>query len=398
MNIPKHIKDSLKRHNKPVALILGKYITTGLGVSRSLGEKKIPTFWLDCNPYQAGFLSKYCYGIISPDSKKSEKKFINFLISIGNELKNKGVLFPIGDIEVISILKNKEKLSQYFHIPIADFKITNILLDKKIFYSKLKKLNITYPKTYISENLSDIKKIVKKVAYPCIVKPSNSEYFRAVFNNKFFWAENKKQLLKGYKKAVTKKIDVMIQEIIPGDSRCMYGLNAYFNKKSNAYGMFIYRRIREFPHKSGNGVFIEKSKGKEFNEIVTELVKKIKFYGILDAEFKIDPRNKKINLIEVNPRCWMQVSLPQKYGINLPYAAYLDAIGKKIKDNNSKNKSIKWVFAYQDFLAAYQDMKNHDLSLLEWLSTYRGKKEYAVFSWKDPLPFFRFIRKRDYYY
>jgi predicted ATP-grasp superfamily ATP-dependent carboligase len=250
----------------------------------------------------------------------------------------------------------------------------------------------------VPKDLCELKKTRKKINYPCIVKPKNSEYFRDTFNKKFFRADSKTQLIKKYEKAISKGQDVLIQEIIPGDARCMYGLNAYFDKKFNAYGMFVYRRIREWPPGSGNGVFIEKSIGKEFEEIVTTLIKEIKFFGILDAEFKIDPRNQKTNLIEINPRCWMQVSFPLKYGINLPYIAYLDAIGEKIKGTKIDDKNIKWVFGYQDMLAAFHELKKHNLSFLEWMYTYRGKKEYAIFDWKDPLPFFRYIRKTDYYY
>ena len=398
MIIPKNIHDSIRRMNKPVAFILGKYITTGLGVTRNLGEKKIPVLWIDYNPLQAGFLSKYCHGILSSDPKKSEKKFIDLLMLIGEELKDKGVLFPIGDTEVFTILKNEKKLKQYYNIPIAGYKKTKILLNKKIFYSELKKLNITHPKTYMPDDISDLKKIGKKINYPCIVKPKNSEYFRDAFNKKFFLAESKEQLIKKYKKAISKDQDVLIQEKIPGDARCMYGLNAYFDKNFNSYGMFIYRRIREWPPGSGNGVLIEKSMGKEFEEIVTGLIKAIKFFGILDAEFKIDPRNKKTNLIEINPRCWMQISFPSKYGLNLPYIAYLDAIGKKIKGTKMHDNKIKWVFGYHDILAAFHEMKKHELSFLEWMSTYKGKKQYAIFDWKDPLPFFRYLRKTDYYY
>ncbi len=398
MVISKKFHEMNNETNMPMAFILGKYIITGLGVSRSLGSKNIPVLWLDSNPNQAGFLSKYCHGLFCPDLKKNEKEYVDFLMTIGNKLNKKGVIFPIGDIEVLTILKNRKKLEKYFHIPIADLNITKLLIDKKIFYLTLEKHGISYPKTFILKDVSELKNIVKEINYPCIVKPANSEYFRHEFNAKFFIASSSQQLLQMYNKAISKNLKVMIQEIIPGNAGCMYGLNAYYDKKFNSNGVFVYRRIREWPFISGNGVYIEKFEYSELEKIITTLVKKIKFYGILDAEFKMDPRDNKLNLIEINPRCWMQISFPFIYGINLPYIAYSDAIGIDFDISNIQKNHVKWLFAFHDILSAINDMKNHRLSLIDWISSYKGKKDYAIFSWKDPLPFFRYICKINYYY
>jgi predicted ATP-grasp superfamily ATP-dependent carboligase len=393
MVLSKKYKDIINKTNKPIAFILGKYIVTGLGISRSFGIHKIPVFWLDSNPEQVGFLSRYCHGIHCPELMNNDREYVDFLTSIGKKLNNKGVLFPITDLEVSAILKNRNILEQYFHIPIANFNITNLLIDKKNFYSTLEKYGISYPKTYFLNDTSDLKKYTNEIKYPCIVKPTRSEIFRRNFKTKFFMVDSSKQLLQSFKKANSKDLKVMIQEYIPGHARYMYGFNAYYDKKFHPHGQFVYRRIRQWPPYSGNGVFIEKHENSEFEKIVTDLVKKIKFYGILDAEFKIDSRDNKINLIEINPRCWMQVSFPLQYGINLPLMAYLDAIGKDFKTENIEKKQVKFLFTIQDFYAAVHDMKNHKLTLIEWLSSYKGKKEYAIFSWTDPLPFFKYLWK-----
>ena len=105
----------------------------------------------------------------------------------------------------------------------------------------------------------------------------------------------------------------MVQEIIPGDAKTSYGLNAYYDKKSNPHGIFIYRRIREWPHGFGNGCYIEKVDFPEIKDFVNSFIQKIGFHGIIDAELKLDSRDKKINFIEINPRIWMQVSLSHIY-------------------------------------------------------------------------------------
>jgi len=93
----------------------------------------------------------------------------------------------------------------------------------------------------------------------------------------------------------------------------------------------MYRRIREWPHCYGNGCMIESIVEPELEEITTKLVKKIGYHGIVDAEFKKDLKDNKFKIIEINPRCWMQNGFPTSCGINFPYMAYMDAIGKKFE-------------------------------------------------------------------
>ena len=92
----------IKQSEKPLAFVLGKYMTTGLGVCRCLGSANIPIIWLDSSSKQIGFSSKYCIGKKCPDPRDSEKAYVNMLLEIGEQLGNKAILFPIGDIEVFA--------------------------------------------------------------------------------------------------------------------------------------------------------------------------------------------------------------------------------------------------------------------------------------------------------
>ena len=378
----------LKKIDKPIAFVLGRYLTGGLGVVRNLGRNRVPVIWLDSNPKQIGFLSKYCKGIICPHPKNNLEEYIDFLINIGKKLNFKGVLLPIGDIEVYAVLKNRKLLENYYHIPMADFEVTQKLLDKKIFYKTLQNLKIEHPKTYFPKDVSEVEKMGQKISYPCILKPSYSAHFVLDFKSKLFRVKSSKQLIQSYKKAKSKNHDVVIQEIIPGQTKNMHGFNAYYDRSFAPYGVFMYRRIREWPHDFGNGCFIESIKIPELEGIISLLVKKIKYYGIVDAEFKKDLRDNKFKLIEINPRCWMQNSLPTRTGVNIPYMTYLDATGNKIENTISAQIHMKWIFMPEDIYSSLKSMKKNKLTIKEWLNSLKGEKEYAVFSWDDPTPFF----------
>ena len=107
-------------------------------------------------------------------------------------------MFPIGDIETLAILKDKSKLEKYYHIPIADLKITELMLNKYLFYQTLEKLNIEHPKTYFPKDITDLEEICKKISYPCILKPYFSAIFVINFKTKLFKVESKEQLIQLY--------------------------------------------------------------------------------------------------------------------------------------------------------------------------------------------------------
>ena len=98
--IPKKYTKFIKKTEEPIAFLLARYMTLDLGVIRSLGKKNIPTFVVSPKAKPTCSRSKYYKGTICPDPKKDEQKYVDFLLNLGEKLKNKGVLFPVGDIEL----------------------------------------------------------------------------------------------------------------------------------------------------------------------------------------------------------------------------------------------------------------------------------------------------------
>jgi predicted ATP-grasp superfamily ATP-dependent carboligase len=68
---------------------------------------------------------------------------------------------------------------------------------------------------------------------------------------------------------------------------------------------------------------------------------------------------------------------------------YCDAIGWPLPPGlEQKYGNAKWIYWRRDFQAALFYLRRGDLSLRGWWQSWRGKKKCAVFSWRDPVPFF----------
>jgi len=372
--------------NEPIATVLGCYVT-GLAVIRNLGRKKIPVVGLDPNPLQIGFFSKYCKGVECPDPQRQKKEFIKFLLEFGEELNEKAVLIPSADQYSLEILKNRKQLEKYYRFIMADEDISLKLINKLKFYETLEKYEIDYPKIYYPKDFDEIDEIINNIKFPCYIKPIYSCYFKKDFQAKMFIAKSCKELLFFYKKAKFRNHDVMIQECIPGAAENTYCLNAYFNKDFEPMGICTYKRIREWPPMRGCSCLIEKTSNSKLIEITSYLMKNIGYYGIIDAEFKKDPRDNKLKLIEINARSWMQIGLSAKCGIDHCYMAYMDSIGKDINLEMDDSNYTKWICLYDDLKASIIGAINNELTFKKWIKSFKGKKEYAFYSKDDMLPF-----------
>lgn len=380
----------ITRSNDPIAFILGIYPTSNLGAVRNLGRHGVPTVVLDIKKNQAAFYSKYTKGFVCPHPKYDEDAYIDFLIYLGAHLPEKGVLIPTGDTETLALLRHRSQLESYYHFTMDAYEKVNLFINKKLFYKYLEKHNIPHPKTYFPQDESDVKAASVELSYPCIVKPVYPTYFRFDFNTKLFIASSPQQLLSLCTKAHEKKHEVMLQEIIPGKADTMFGFNAYYDHHGAPHGMFEYQRIREWPLGFGNGCYIRHVEEPMLEDMTTSLIRKIDFYGIVDAEFKRDSRDGLFKFIEVNPRVWMQNGFPSRYGCNLPYIAYLDAVKKPLPENPLivHNHVVKWVYFLEDIQSVQAQMRAGSIRLRAILPAYYLRNEFALFAWDDPLPFF----------
>lgn len=67
---------------------------------------------------------------------------------------------------------------------------------------------------------------------------------------------------------------------------------------------------------------------------------------------------------------------------------YCDIFGLPLPKNvEQKYKDVKWIQIRTDLMSAFYYWKKGELTIKDWYKSIKGKKFYAVYSLKDPLPF-----------
>jgi predicted ATP-grasp superfamily ATP-dependent carboligase len=125
----------------------------------------------------------------------------------------------------------------------------------------------------------------------------------------------------------------------------------------------------------------------ELEETARKILRAMKYHGLSEVEFMLDPRDSKYKLLEVNARLWGWQSLAIAAGVDLPYLSYLDMLGEKISQNGFA-VGVKWIRLVTDVPTVMIELCKGRMTLNDYFRSLRGKKHFAVLSMAEPLPFF----------
>lgn len=372
-------------------IVIGGTGCNGLGIVRAFGKRRIPVVLLDSDDHDIIRYSKYAKTRIKCKSPEFENDFVKILLDFGKKIDKKMMIIPASDSEVIILSKHKHELEKYYCIPVPAYNIVEKLVNKKKFYKLLAEVDFPHPKTYFPENLTELREIGLKISYPFIIKPAYSLVFHREFGSKNFVVRSHKEFLLAIDKLRGKSLDVMIQEIIPGNE--IYMFYTYFNRKSEPIAVCGYDKIRQFPDDFGSGSFCKSNWRISPVKECIRLLQTIKYQGFAEPELKRDPRDGKYKLIEINARTTTQNRLSAACGVDMEYLAYLDVTGQLVKNQFKFLKNICWIDDLKDLLSLWSRLRLKQSSVREIIKTLGTRKVHSIFSWDDPVPFFIYAIK-----
>lgn len=376
---------------KAPALIFEGSSAPALGVARSLARNGVITYYVASKKNETVFSKYFKQCFFVPEIETSVRKAADFLVEFSKKYPLT-IVYPGSDLSCVTLACVRAELDkrarERFHFLLPGKQTLETLINKRKFYHSLSNQDIPFPTTYFPECLADVAKVGKETDYPVYLKPCLSEVFANVFKVKGFVAKSPEELIWHYKRAMEYGLDILIQEYVPGPDSLIFGINAYFDEKSDPLGLFAYRRIRGWPHDFGYCSLVESIAVSSVPEVgkLVEYLHQIGHHGLADAEFKKDPRDGKFKFLEVNPRVWFQNSFPTNCGINLDFIAYLDAIHDPTSCRTDYEIGAKWANFLSDFFSALDKVRKGELSISDWLSSLHRIDDWAYFASDDILP------------
>lgn len=373
----------------PVAIVYLSCYPAGFGVAKALADKGVKVITLDNNLNSVARYSRKFLSLYRPEIKNSED-LMRFLKDFAKDFKVKPVLCHAGDEDILTLAGNREELEKFIHLAIGR-KSSIDLIDKTRQYTILMDKGIPLPETIIASNRDDVFKRLNLIRYPCILKPAISTALRMKTGRKSLFCANQHELIKSAHFIQGLYDNFIIQEYIPGGNDRLYTFGSYISKSRTYRITFTGKKIRQFPPDFGTcrcGVSVHSD---DIEQIGMEVLDALNYDGMSQVEFKHDPRDGRLKVMEVNGRAWLWVSLAVACGVNIPFAAYCDAVGKEIPRFKQKREDVVWINLFEDLLNSIHGYRasgypDYSISFREWFRSIRGKKTHAFFSWDDPVP------------
>jgi D-aspartate ligase len=356
-----------------------------MALARSLGRQNIPV-WLISNDHPLPGWSRRVAKMIRWCGPK-DRGAVKALQKLGKQHRLDGfLLVPAADADIRFVSENKALLAKQFRIVLPDWDALATVVDKPLLYRRADELGIAVPKTYDFRSVED--SAAADIQFPVILKPDMGGGTDAFSKAKVVRADDRAAFLEIYRNAASLigLENVVVQELIPGGGRNQLSYAAlWFDGAPVA--AFTARRSRQFPVEFGyTSTFVEVVREPEVIEISERLLGSIGFTGLVEIEFKRDPRNGTLKLLDVNPRPWAWFGLASACGVDLGAMLWQKVTGQPVDAAKDATEGAAWMYLPRDLAAAAMLIGKRRLTPRDYLRSFASVRTWAVFDRTDPMP------------
>jgi predicted ATP-grasp superfamily ATP-dependent carboligase len=348
----------------PPALILGRGLTA-LGVLRLLGRRGVEAFvW----PPATDMVRRSRWYRAAPEgSVDPERDLAGFLDALPLE---RAVVIPTSDAWAMALAGlNDSPVAARFPACVPARSVLETLVDKRAFAEVLTAAGLPHPLTVPVATPGDLVRVPDDVIPRAFLKPHDSQRFFARFGVKAFRVASRAEAERRVEALSREGIGVVVQEYIPGPASEHYFVEGFADGRGGPLSAFGRRRLRMYPPDFGNSTcMVSVAPDAVADGIATmeRLVSLLGYRGIFSAEFKRDPRDGRLKLLEVNARPWWYVEFAGRCGVDVVAQYYDDALGRPALRPAAYAVGRELIFPYYDYHAVTLDGSPGPAALLAW--------------------------------
>jgi D-aspartate ligase len=359
----------------------------GLAIARSLGRRGVPVCVID-DEYSIARFSRFATHYVSVPSLRKEQEAVDSIIAVAKRFGLKGwVLFPTRDEHVAAFSKHKNVLEEWFRSPTPDWETIKWAWNKWNTYRLAEKIGLPIPKTWCPRTVEELDKI--DAEFPLGVKPAVKEDFFYATKAKAWRVNNRKELTDLFQQATVHSgsNEVLVQEIIPGDGTCQFSSCLLF-KDGKSIASMEAQRWRQHPPEFGRAAtYVESIDRPDLREMSVRFLKEINYYGLAEVEYKLDPRDGKLKLLDVNARTWGFHALGAPAGVDFSYLLFADQTGQAVEECQGR-AGVGWIRMVTDVPSCVLGLINGHLKWKDYTRSLDHVGIESVFSSEDLLPTF----------
>ena len=341
----------------------------GLGIVRSLGRRGIPV-WVVHGSEAVARHSRYCRRSIAWRAPL-DSAWINFLVDQAAENGLEGwTLFPTSDEAAALVSRHWAALSAHYRLTTPRWDVYSAAADKARVAALADELGLRVPRTWTVRSRAELETL--DASFPLVLKSVRRERDNALTLAKGWLVADRSELLAKYDRArtVVPPSEVMIQEWVPGGGEHQYAFGAVCVAGEPRLSI-VTRRTRQYPRDFGRAsCFVESVDHPAVAREATRLLQALRVDGLVEVEFKEDPTDQSLKILDVNVRVWGWHSMGEAAGVDFSHAAYRLACGEDL-ETASGAAGIRWARLAMDVPYALADIAARELRIRDYLRTLR---------------------------
>jgi len=324
----------------PAAVVCEVGWVNGLGAIRSLGRAGVPVIALDHRPWALGFRSRYALPVLAPDPLEDEQGFIASLLELSDALGRPVPIFPTHDEHLNSLARHREELVERYRFPFPGWDVLEPLQSKRHQIETAQSIGLAVPRTVHPRSRDEALAAADEIGFPLLVKPSDNIVFKRLYRRQAFFCERLDELEQAF--GLVADYEPMVQEFVAGGDDCLWTLGTYVAPDGEALACFSGRKLRQTREHMGSARVGEAVWDDEVVDSGLALLRALGFHGIAQVEWKRDPRDGVLKLIEVNPRLWQWHGLTGACGVDVTRTAYWNLLGVPLSPARTDGCGKRW--------------------------------------------------------
>ena len=373
--------------SNPPAIVVGANEVTAMAIIRSLGEAGVDVRLL-CWPGAAPSHSRYARRLPADGPGSVQEVWLRYLLGPEATDLSGAVLLACNDDALEMLTDHRDELAGRYVLDICAPTAQRMMLDKLATYRAGVAAGVPTPRFWPADSLEQVEAHEGEYTYPLMMKPLFAHQFKKVLKGKYLLVNDFDELLDAYRRVADLGVGVLLLEVIPGPDDLLCSYYTYLDDDVEPQFHFTKRVIRRYPEREGFGCYHITDWNPEVRDLALRLFRQVGLKGVANVEFKRDPRDGVLKLIECNARFVAANGLLKAAGYDLGLFVYRRLTGQpqaSLMDARYRTGLRLWDPLY-DFLAFLDLRSQGRLTFPEWLKGVLHPQVLPYFSWSDPKP------------
>jgi len=352
-----------------------------LTAARALVRRGVEVHLLATPEYRYVLASRGVHGRVMPDIRTHTQEWLDELNGIGAAAVLCG-----SDAASEWITTHRDRLLPTLRTFESADRVHVDLMDKQILYRTANEAGVRAPWMVHVATTDELAMHLDTITFPCVVKPTMGHVAKQALGIGTTAVASRAELAAASAPLLDHDIPFLLTELVPGPETALEGSVAVRTPDGEYALEYGRHKVRQWPLDYGVGSLLESADVPETLKMNRQLLDHTGYVGISACETKRHSGTGELYLIEINVRVPASFGLAEAAGTDGAWRLYAALTGLPLGRQPDPVQGRKVMLPQKDLQAAVARIRRRETTPAAVLRSWRGVRDTAAWSWRDPAP------------